>query len=67
MFKLSEKSHVKFMHTALLLYLLDFYYVQDAKSAHRNNIGGVMHHYILMMDKIWGTAFWSQNAWSALA
>lgn len=52
MFKLSEKSHVKFTHTALLLYLLDFYYVQDAKSAHRNNIGGVMHHYILMMDKI---------------
>lgn len=28
-----------------------FYYVQDAKSTHRNNIGGVIHHYILMLGK----------------
>lgn len=43
---LFEKSHVKYMHTTLLLYLWDFYYVQGAKSTHRNNMGGVI--YIVM-------------------
>lgn len=39
------------MHTTLLLYLSRFYYVQDAKSTHGNNMGRVIKHYVLMMGR----------------
>lgn len=48
---LFEKSHVKYMHTALLPYLSDFYYVQDTKSTHGNDMGRVIHHCVLMVGK----------------
>lgn len=48
---LEKKSHVKYMHTSLLLYLSRFNCIQDAKSTHGNNKGRVINHNVLMMGR----------------
>lgn len=59
---LFEKSHVKYMHAALLLYFSDF--IMHTQKQHGLSFTSLC---INGGQKAQGSAFWSQNAWSALA